>query len=136
MKVGTALSADWRRPTRSEKRIGWAHSKSQKPHFSLKNARNGAPIVPAIRPFLFMNQSHHVRGIAITCGRVQRKNCVDASQIVFVQLHFVCGGIVFQIFSALRAGNWNDVVSLRENPRQRQLRRRAALFFRRCLAIF
>src|SRR5437764_11549984 len=68
----------------------------------------------------------HVR-VALPCGRARRERLVQPSELLVRQGDLRRGGVLLEIRAPLRAGNRNDVVAAREHPRERELRRRAAL---------
>src|SRR5580700_778110 len=66
--------------------------------------------------------------IAGAGGCVTRKHFVDSPQIIGRKFEVEGSDILFQILAALSARNRHNVVTLREHPCERQLRRLAALF--------
>ena len=68
-------------------------------------------------------------GVALACGGVWGEDFVEAGQVVLRQIYLVRGGVFFQILSAFRARDGDDVVSLCQDPSQGELRRLAAFFF-------
>jgi hypothetical protein len=71
-----------------------------------------------------------VFGIAIACGRAGGEDFVEPTQIVRAKLYIERGNIFLEILAALGTGDGDDVVVLRQHPRQRKLRRLASFFVR------
>src|ERR1051326_4735696 len=69
---------------------------------------------------------HHVLGIALAGGGVGREDFVNAAEVIGGESHFQGGDVFFQIFSALGAGNVDDVVTAEEDPGEGELRGLAA----------
>src|SRR5579862_2657878 len=74
-----------------------------------------------------VHNSHHVFGIALASRRSLGEDFFHTLQIFGVQLDIDCSHVFFQIFTPFRTGDWNDVLALRQYPRQCQLRGLAAL---------
>ena len=70
-------------------------------------------------------QGHHGRGIAFSADCGARKRGFDRGEILSGQVYVQRSEIFLQVFAPLRAWNRNDIRTLREHPRQGQLRRRA-----------
>ena len=83
-----------------------------------------APQLPFHLPF---DQRHGVYGIAWAGGRFQREDFVDSfAGLPRSGATVVGGGVLFQIFAALGAGDGDDVIALCQDPGQRKLRGLAA----------
>src|SRR5438128_4891966 len=63
-------------------------------------------------------------------GDALRRHLVDATQVVLGQLHPHRSRVLLQVLALLGAWDGHDVLSLREQPRERELRRSAALLRR------
>ncbi len=77
---------------------------------------------------LAANGLHHVLGVAQTRSSAARGDFVDTAQVFASQFDFQCGGIFFKILAPLRAGDRNDVLTLRKQPGEGELTGSAFLF--------
>ena len=90
MEVGTALSADWRRPSRSEVRIGEGWGSGQELSVIKKGSINfrfnrRTSKSPHNEQHVVWGTSesavycrHHVVGIALACGDIGREDFIDS----------------------------------------------------------
>src|SRR5919198_5600825 len=67
-------------------------------------------------------------GLVVTLAGCLRELCVDAGKVICAELDVDRGGVLLEVGAALRARDRHDVVTLREQPRDRELRRRDAFF--------
>jgi hypothetical protein len=79
---------------------------------------------------LSVHDFHHVLGIAIARGCAGGEDFVEPTQVVRAKLYVESGNIFLQILAPLGTGDGDDVVVLRQHPRQRKLRRLAAFLLR------
>src|SRR5882724_4394889 len=75
-----------------------------------------------------IHHRHRPIGITRAGDGFMRGGFVDPCEIVAGKCYINCTNVFLQVFASFCAGNRYDVVALRQNPGQRQLRRRA--FFR------
>ena len=81
------------------------------------------------RGLFFVDERHHVFGIALARSCAVRSGLLDAAQIVRRELHAERAEVFFQIFAAFSAGDGNDVIALGEKPCKSELAGSAILFF-------
>src|SRR6266849_10637214 len=86
----------------------------------------GCPYVNLLR----VDQIHHVFGVAQSRRGTGGKDFIQATQVVLRQFQIHCGGVFLKILAALRAGDGDNVVTLRQHPRERQLGWLASFFAR------
>src|SRR5262249_29493304 len=82
------------------------------------------------RTSLEVDALHRVGGIARPGARADRRRLGDALQVGGGELHLERGEVLVYALRALRAGDRDDVLALREQPREHELRRRALLLVR------
>jgi hypothetical protein len=78
-----------------------------------------APAYQTRNETLAVHKRHHLRRVARARGSALRKELLDSLEIFRRKdyIHRPC--ILFEKLDALRAGNCNDFVALRQNPRKR-----------------
>src|SRR5258705_6122454 len=86
-----------------------------------------APAYQTRNETLAVHERHHLRGVARARGSALRKELLDSLEI-FRRKDYIHPACIFvEILDALRTGNCDDFVALRQNPRKRQLRRGTGL---------
>ena len=79
------------------------------------------PLAAVFRNASAIDARHHVIRVSLTCCDVRWEYFVNARQIVLAQRHIQRTNIFFKIFSALRARDGHNVISLRHHPGQGKL---------------
>ena len=69
-------------------------------------------------------------GVALTTSSALRGDLFQTAQIVGGKVYAEGCDVFFQILAALRAGNGNDIVALRQQPGKSELPRSTFLFLR------
>src|SRR5207302_1399469 len=116
------------KPTGSARQLGSAGEKTE----SSRAPKSPALPVKALRPARGL-QVHPLHGggrVPRARGDALRGHLVDATQVVLGQLHPHRSRVLLQVLALLGAWDGHDVLSLREQPRERELRRSAALLRR------
>jgi len=81
------------------------------------------------RGLFFVDERHHVLGIALARSCAVRSGFIKTAEIVRRKLHAERTEVFLQIFAAFSAGDGNDVAALGEKPCKSELAGRAILFF-------
>src|SRR5437870_8969780 len=68
-----------------------------------------------------IHEGHHLFGVAKAAGCAARDYLFDPSQLFRRKSYLHSRGVLLQIGAPFRAGNRDDVVSLGEDPSERQL---------------
>src|SRR6266571_2984654 len=77
---------------------------------------------------LLVHRPHHLLWIAQSGGGALRYHFAYAAKIIVRQLYSQCTHVLLEVFAALCTGDRHYVFTLRQHPRQCQLRRLAFLF--------
>src|SRR5882672_2930471 len=72
-------------------------------------------------------------GWVVAIARRSRNLALDPIEVWLRQRHVHRGEVLLEVFAALRARDWNDVVALGQDPRERELTRGAPFLVRKLL---
>src|ERR1017187_4591264 len=76
---------------------------------------------PPPEPTSRVDQMHHVFRVARSRGGARGKDFVQAAQVIRSQFQIHRCSVLFEILAPFRAGNRDNVVTLRQHPGERQL---------------